>query len=147
MSPLTEQQRTDLSYSIEIATKTLSRLQAQKDEITTLIESYSKQAKDLKRRIAEYVADLAKKQTQLDEDTAYRVHASFELSEGIEVLREKVRWGTLGLAGKGPVAYVLLKHITSDHISNILRTQHHISDKMCRVLAMEAAYRLTHGLR
>lgn len=114
-----------------------------KERIEEGIKGLAKQAKGLKAEIANVAKRIDEINAILMADRAAEIYNSFSLDEGIEVLREKVLWGTYGKQGTGPLRWVLLKDMDTEHLSNILRTEQHIEPKMIRVIAMEIAYRIS----
>ena len=63
-------------------------------------------------------------------------------SEHWEALRSQIMWGTYGKDGKGPLEYVSLADMSTDHIRAVLSKCGHISRERRRLFTMELCYRL-----
>jgi hypothetical protein len=65
--------------------------------------------------------------------------------DDIALIREHLTWQSYGKMGNEPAKDILLKDLTTEHISNILSTQSHVKGKfMEKVFIMELEYRKEH---
>lgn len=57
-------------------------------------------------------------------------------------IRENFEWGSYGKSGKEELHYILLKDLTEEHISAIMRTQKHLPEHILEVFNAELFWRL-----
>lgn len=58
-----------------------------------------------------------------------------------DTLRDYLKWASYGKNGKGPVRYILLKDLDTDHINNILDTQRDLDAFYAKALFAELDFR------
>ena len=68
------------------------------------------------------------------------------LEDGIEAVREAVRWGTRGKDGKQPLRLIKLSEMSNDHIEACLDTQDRMHPHYREAFTMELEYRKANGI-
>jgi len=58
-----------------------------------------------------------------------------------EKIRDNFEWGSYGKNGEEELHYILLKDLTDEHISAILKTQKHLVEHIRKVFTDELIYR------
>ena len=58
-----------------------------------------------------------------------------------DTLRDYLKWASYGKNGKGPVRYILLKDLDTDHINNILDTQRDLDAFYAKAFFAELDFR------
>jgi hypothetical protein len=61
--------------------------------------------------------------------------------EGFDLVRKSLAWGTRGLSGDQPIRWITVDKLETEHIQNILRTQHQIPRYLREIFEREISYR------
>jgi hypothetical protein len=61
--------------------------------------------------------------------------------ESFDLVRTSLAWGTRGITGDQPIRWVTVDKLETEHIQNILRTQHQISGYIREIFEREISYR------
>jgi hypothetical protein len=61
--------------------------------------------------------------------------------ESFDLVRASLAWGTRGITGDQPIRWVTVDTLETEHIQNILRTQHQIPGYIREIFEREISYR------
>jgi len=62
-------------------------------------------------------------------------------TDDFRIIRDNMHWGTRGKDGKSPLQWVLLKHLTTNHIRSIIETQKQLPEWKIDLFIKELDYR------
>lgn len=94
----------------------------------------------------EYMIDGGLEYRRMNINNVLAEDLTVTIEDGIEEVREAVKWGTRGKCGTQQLRLIKLSEMTNDHIEACLKTQHHMHPHYREAFQMELEYRKEHGI-